>query len=322
MKKKVLLIVGPTAVGKTTVALEFAKHLPCEIISADSRQVYKYMDIGTAKPGAEERAAVRHHFIDIKYPDEPYSAGQFGEQARGCVDDILGRGNLPVVVGGSGLYLRGLVDGFHPPRIADAELKMRLQEEAREHGLPHLYSKLQQLDPETAARLHPTDSQRIMRALEVVELTGTPFSAFRQTEPVPANFEPVFVGLTMARSKLYQRIDRRVEQMLADGLLEEVRRLQDMGYGPGVTALRTVGYREALMYLREQLSYDEMVALIKQKSRNYAKRQLTWFRKESRIAWVHVERVQDVVEALLKTAVERGFASLNDARQRSHECNA
>ncbi len=296
MQPKVLLIVGPTGIGKTDVSLRIAARASCEIISADSRQIYKYMDIGTAKPSREELAAVPHHFISIKTPDETYSAGEFGEDARRCVDDIFARGRLPLVVGGSGLYIRGLVDGFSGPRVADAGVKARLREQLQEQGLEFLYARLQALDRETASRLNPGDTQRILRALEVQEITGKPFSDHLKSKSEPADFEPVFAGLTMERAELYERIERRVDRMLAMGLVAEVRRLRQMGYGPELNALRTVGYQEVFLYLRDELNYDDMAALIKQKSRNYAKRQLTWFGKDERIVWFDVgESDVDVV---------------------------
>lgn len=288
MKKRVLLIVGPTAIGKTTVSLELAKRIDCEIISADSRQVYKYMDVGTAKPSKEERATVPHHFIDIKFPDEYYSAGQFGSEARKCADAIIARGKQPVVVGGSGLYIRGLVDGFFEPKISNGQVKANLKKQAQENGISSLYQRLKLVDLQTAEKLHPADSQRIMRALEVFEITGQPFSQFLKIEPRSATFEPCFIGLAMERADLYDRIDRRVDAMIANGLLEEVEELRNRGYGPHLNALRTVGYKQAFMYLENKLSYSEMADLIKQKTRNYAKRQLTWFRKEKRIHWIDV----------------------------------
>ena len=286
MSRTVLVIVGPTGVGKTGVSLELAKRLDCEVISADSRQVYKYMNIGTAKPTREELAAVPHHFIDIKLPDQRYSAGEFGDEARACVADIFSRGKQPVVVGGSGLYIRGLVDGFSGHRIADENVKAALQDELRQRGTATLYARLQAVDAETAANLNRTDTQRILRALEVFEITGTPLSEYLKKTPAPADFESIFFGLTMPRVELYKRITQRVDTMISAGLVEEVRALEEMGYGPGLNALRTVGYQEVFMHFKGDLTYDEMVLLIKQKTRNYAKRQLTWFRKDTRVRWL------------------------------------
>jgi len=296
--KRVLLLVGPTAVGKTGVALDLAKHLDCEIISADSRQVYKFMTIGTAKPTEEERAAVPHHFIDIKYPDEYYSAGQFGEEARRCIAGIFVRGKHPVVVGGSGLYVRALVDGFFGEQIADSSVKESLRCDLQKHGLPALYLRLSKVDPVTAERLPQTDPQRILRALEVYEITGTPLSSFQEKQSSPAEFAPHIVGLNLDRARLYDRINRRVDSMLAAGLIKEVRDLLKRGYDPQLNALQTVGYQEVIAHFSDVLTYSDMVALIKQKSRNYAKRQLTWFRKDSRIHWheTHPHVAQDILD--------------------------
>ncbi len=289
MRNKVLLIVGPTGIGKTAVSVELAKRLNAEIVSADSRQVYKYMVIGTAKPSPKQLAAVPHHFIDIKCPDEYYSAGQFGEEARQCIKEIIGRGKQPIVVGGSGLYIRALVDGLFEPKIADANIKAALKEEAQKNGIAALYQKLKTVDPLTAEKLNATDTQRILRALEVYQITGRHFSAYLQHNTQPADFAPYFIGLAMERSKLYAKIDSRVDAMIDEGLLDEVKTLQSKGYGLHLNALQTVGYKEAFMFLEKEITHTEMVSVIKQKTRNYAKRQFTWFRKDNRINWLDID---------------------------------
>ncbi|MDZ7265369.1 MAG: tRNA (adenosine(37)-N6)-dimethylallyltransferase MiaA [candidate division KSB1 bacterium] len=286
MKPRILILVGPTGVGKTALSLQIAMELhDVEIISADSRQVYKLMDIGTAKPTPEQRAMVPHHFIDIKYPNEYYSAGQFGREARRKIDELQLQGKRPLVVGGSGLYIQALVDGFFEKEIFDPQVKARLKNLIAEAGLAVLYEKLERVDPNYAQKIHPNDGHRIVRALEVYELTGEPFSTFQEQKRLPADFEPILVGLTMERTQLYQRIDARVEHMLAQGLIDEVHRLQQQGYGSQLNSLQTVGYREVFDYLDQKIGYDEMVSWIKQHSRNYAKRQMTWFRKDCRIKW-------------------------------------
>lgn len=301
MRKKVLCIVGPTAVGKTAVALKFAEHHDCEIVSADSRQIYKYMTIGTAKPTEMELASVPHHFIDTKLPDENYSAGQFGTEARTAIDDVFKRGKLPVVVGGSGLYIRGLIDGFSGERIADDQVKNRLKAEVENVGLPSLYNRLKQFDPVTADKLPQGDTQRILRALEVYEVSGKLFSDFVEKEPTPASFESVFIGLTMPRPNLYERIESRVDVMLEAGLVAEVEKLQDLGYSPKLNALQTVGYKEVFQFLGDEIDARQMASLIKQKTRNFAKRQFTWFKKDKRIKWIDlVEKpVDKIVRELL-----------------------
>lgn len=295
-QNRVLFIVGPTGIGKTALSIELAKRMDGEIVSADSRQVYKFMTIGTAKPTREELAAVPHHFIDIKTPDEYYSAGQFGREARVCIAGIRKRGKQPIVAGGSGLYIRALVDGLFEPKIADEIVKTNLKKEASENGIATLYDKLKIIDPKTAAKLPPTDSQRIMRALEVFEVTGEPFSNFVDMKPRPADFEPCFIGLTLERSELYERIEKRVDAILEMGLLDEVQELQKMGYGSDLNALQSVGYLEAFLYLDGKSSFSEMAALIKQKTRNYAKRQLTWFRKEKRIHRIDLSKFESLNE--------------------------
>jgi tRNA dimethylallyltransferase len=304
VKKKVLLIVGPTAVGKTQVSLELAKLLEAEIISADSRQVYKYLDIGTAKPSKEQLAEVRHHFIDIKYPDEYYSSGQYGREARDCIEDIFDRGKEPIVVGGSGLYIRALVDGFFEPKVSDLRVKNDLKRQASEKGISTLYEKLRSVDPVTANRLHATDTLRILRALEVFEITGEPFSKFLQNKPEPADFRPVFIGLTLDRQELYSKIESRVDKMFAEGFLDEVKGLKSRGYGSSLNALQTVGYKEAFLFLNGKIDFSEMISLIKQKSRNYAKRQMTWFRKDSRIHWLDLDSFKSEIE-LAKHVLKR-----------------
>ena len=298
--KNVLLIVGPTAVGKTYLSLKLAEKLTGEIVSADSRQIYKFMDIGTAKPTLEERQQASHHFIDIKFPDEYYSAGMYGKEARVVIDQILTAGNLPLVVGGSGLYIRALIDGFFDAEISDLQIKQKLQMRVEEEGLNVLYKYLTRVDPVLANRINPNDTQRIIRALEVWEVSGVPLSRFQQSTGKKTNFNPLFLGLTMDRQRLYQKIESRVDNMIKQGLLEEVSRLADMGYSDELISLQSVGYQEVFEYFKGNLSYVKMVELIKQKSRNYAKRQLTWFRKDKRVNWFNIERLENLNEIVNK----------------------
>ncbi|MCH7755949.1 tRNA (adenosine(37)-N6)-dimethylallyltransferase MiaA [candidate division KSB1 bacterium] len=295
-QSRVLFIVGPTGIGKTALSIKLAKRVKGEIVSADSRQIYKFMTIGTAKPTHEELASVPHHFIDIKTPDEYYSAGQFGSEARICIAEIRKREKQPIVVGGSGLYIRALMDGLFEPKIADELVKTNLKKEAGENGIAVLYDRLNTVDPKTAAKLHSTDSQRIMRALEVFEVTGEAFSNFVDLKPRPSEFEPCILGLTLERSELYERIEKRVEAMLERGFLDEVKELQKMGYRSELNSLQSVGYREAFLNLDDKLSISEMTALIKRKTRNYAKRQMTWFRKDKRIHWINLSKFGSINE--------------------------
>jgi len=298
---KVLIIVGPTAVGKTELALQVAEALHGEIVSADSRQVYRYMDIGTAKPTIAELDRVPHHFIDMRDPDQYYSAGEYGREARQCIAGLLEQGIPPVVVGGSGFYIQALVDGLFAPKLSDIEVKEMWRQRIRNEGVEAVFRILEQVDPLTAARLHPNDTQRVVRALEVYDLAGMPVSAFRKGEETPAEFTPVFVGLNRDREALYRRIESRVDAMLQAGLLYEVQVLRERGWGPELNALKTVGYQEVFAHFTGAMTYDEMVERIKINSRRYAKRQLTWFRRDVRIHWIDLDVTETgmVVENVL-----------------------
>ncbi len=312
MKQKVLIIVGPTAVGKTSLSLALAERWSnAEIVSADSRQVYRYLDIGTAKPTPQQLAKVPHHFISIINPDEYYSAGRYGREARQRIEALLSSKKIPIVVGGSGLYVRALVDGFFERQIYDQNVKARLKQEIKEKGLAALYQRLEQVDPTGAAKIHPHDHHRIVRALEVYELAGEPLSSFQAQTSQKAAFEPILVGLTRERGRLFQIIEQRVDVMLQQGLVDEVRQLKALGYHSQLNSLQTVGYREVFLYLDHHIDFETMVKLIKQRSRNYAKRQLTWFRKDQRIYWLDVDQFQDwsdvcdAVEQLISEAEPR-----------------
>jgi len=298
-KDRLLIIVGPTAVGKTGISLRIADRLGnVEIISADSRQVYKYMDIGTAKPTKEELSGVRHYFIDIKLPDEYYSAGKFGREARIKIKEVKASGKVPIVVGGSGLYIRALVDGFFEKQIYDQAVKKKLKELITRDGVQPLYEKLQKVDPISAEKIHPNDGHRIVRALEVYELTGQPLSEFQKLNSEKASFHPVFIGLNRERKHLYQIIENRVDLMIERGLIDEVKELKKMGYDDHLNSMQTVGYREVFDFLNDKIDYHEMIRLIKQRSRNYAKRQLTWFRKDDRIHWINLDFIKNEDEVI------------------------
>lgn len=288
---KVLFIIGPTAVGKTEISLQIAKKIDCEIVSADSRQVYRYMNIGTAKPTPEEQKCVRHHFIDCRDPDQYFSAGEYGRKARARIKDIHQRGKYALVTGGAGFYIQALVDGLFAPGYSDISVKEKWRQAIHEQGREQVFETLKHIDPVTAGRLHPNDTQRIVRALEVYELTGNPISQYRAKTVEPAEFTPLLYGLYRKRKHLYARIDQRVDQMLEQGLLEEVRSLKQRGYTLNMNALRTVGYQEVFHYLDDKISFKDMVEQIKTNSRRYAKRQLTWFRKDNRIQWMDLDQV-------------------------------
>jgi tRNA dimethylallyltransferase len=300
MNDRVLVIPGPTCVGKTQVSLKLADILNGEIVSFDSRQVYRYMDIGTAKPTKEERDRIRHHLIDLISPDERFTAADYGKESRQIVRQILKRNRTPIAVGGSGLYLRALTQGFFKGPRADQRIRERLEREAQEFGEPHLFDRLKKADPEAAERIHPNDLVRIIRALEVYQLTGKPISLLQREgdyEPFPARF--IRIGLNIERGELYQRIDRRVEQMISAGLVDEVKMLKQRGFSPKLKALKTVGYQELFSYLEGEVDLPTAVENIKLNTRHYAKRQLTWFRQDKEIVWLDAkdgELVQKILD--------------------------
>ncbi len=281
-----LVLTGPTAVGKTAVALGLAEKFPAEIVSADSRQVYRYMNIGTAKPALSEREKVPHHFIDICDPDETYSAGQYGREARARVLEIMQKGKLPLIVGGSGLYLRALLRGFSAALPSNRALQEQLKRRAQQEGSAALYAELLRLDPDSAKHLHPNDAHRIVRALEVYHTGNVSQRKLWKSPGPPAPFAYKILVLNLERKILYQRINHRVEQMVAAGLIDECRRLLERGYAPELNALQTVGYQEVFQLLRGEISHEEMIESIQRHSRQYAKRQLTWFRKMAEGYWL------------------------------------
>jgi tRNA dimethylallyltransferase len=281
----VLALVGPTATGKTALSLALAERRPFEVVSADSRMVYRWMDIGTAKPGYEERRRVPHHLVDVVDPDEPYSVALYRQQALAAIERILRRGRLPLLVGGTGLYVRAVCDGLQiPPVPPDPEYRRACEARVEREGWQALAAQLAQIDPESARRIEPRNVRRVIRALEVYRATGVPFSAWQRRLPVP--FRTVYVGLDLPRDVLYRRIDARVGEQVAAGLIDEVRRLLERGYDSRTTALSGFGYRQMVQYLRGELSREEAIARYQQATRQYARRQLSWFRPDRRIHWL------------------------------------
>lgn len=289
MGKKALAIVGPTASGKTKLSLIVAEKINGEIISADSRQIYKYMDIGTAKPSIEERKRIKHYFIDELNPDEEFNAGLFGEKGREIIEDIFSRGKVPIIVGGSGLYIKSLINGFFEGPGAAWELREILYRKAKEFGNDVIYEELKRVDPASAEKIHPNNLKRVIRALEVYYITSKPMSQLQQMMKPNIGFKTIQVGLNWDRKKLYKRIEERVDEMIKNGLIEEVKKLRELGYDKNLNSLQTVGYKEVFDYLNSLISYERMIYLIKRNSRRYAKRQLTWFRQDKRIIWVDVD---------------------------------
>ncbi len=299
-KPRVLALVGPTASGKTALSIGVAKALGCEIVCMDSMQIYRGMDIGTAKPTQAEMEGVPHHMLDVADPRESYSVAMYKEQAEQVMGQILARGNTPLLVGGTGFYLRALRNPMAMGGAgSDAGIRAELEAVGAEPGgRARLHAMLAQVDPETAARLPVNDTRRVIRALEVYRLTGTPFS--RQEAPeqtVP--FAYGVAALTMERQRLYDRVNRRVDAMMDQGLLEEVRSLLQAGVSPDAQAMKGLGYKELLPVALEGAPLDEAVERIKLGTRHYAKRQLTWFRREEDVLWVDALE-QDALERLIR----------------------
>jgi tRNA dimethylallyltransferase len=291
--KNVIVICGPTASGKTKLSIFLSKLIDTEIINADSRQVYRYMDIGTAKPAPEERISVIHHFVDIVNPDEHYDAGLFGEQAREKIQEIFERNKIPVIVGGSGLYIRSLTDGLFEGPKRDENIRNDLLQRLKEKGAENLLSELQKIDPESASKLNVTDTHRIMRALEVFYLTKEPLSKLQKENKIEINFNPVFFGIRWEREVLYNRVNERTKDMIYNGLIEECADLISRGYKSDLKAMQTVGYKECFEYLEDKIKYEEMIDLIQKNTRHYVKRQFTWFNHDDRIKWVDLKNEND-----------------------------
>ena len=299
MTTPLLVIVGPTATGKTAVAVECCLRLGGEIVSADSMQVYRHLDIGTAKPTPEERRGVAHHCLDLVEPDEEYSVARYRQHAEAAIADIHARGKLPVLCGGTGLYVKAVLYGLDLPiAAADWDLRKRLEDEAQRLGAAGLHERLRQVDPQAAARIHPHNIRRVVRALEVFALTGRPLSSYHRLDRQPApQYNVLAFGLNLPRAELYRRIDARVEAMMQRGLLEEVRWLLDHGYSERLVAMKGLGYRQLAPHLRGEVDLDTAVYIIKRDTRHYARRQLTWFRAESALQWLDLATAGDPAAA-------------------------
>lgn len=288
-KPKLLVLVGPTAVGKTRLSLELARIHGCEIISGDSMQVYRGMDIGTAKIPLEEQQGIPHHLIDIIEPDEAFSVAAFQQQAGQLIHDIHGRGRLPFIVGGTGLYIESLCYQFQfSEASADEDFRQEQAVFLQEHGELALHEKLRWVDPISAERLHPNNTRRVVRALEILHITGTTLSAQLASQTKQSPFDLCLIGLTMERDLLYNRIEQRIDQMLEQGLVEEVRQLLARGFTAQHVSMQGLGYKEIIRYLLGEYSLEEAVTLLKRDTRHYAKRQLSWFRHMQEIKWINV----------------------------------
>ncbi len=289
MPPKILVIVGPTASGKTRMAVELAQRHNGEVISADSMQIYRTMDIGTAKPTQEEMGGIPHHMIDVADPEEDFSVARYVEMAAQCVDDVLARGKLPIVAGGTGLYIDSLLSGrTFAPFSPDSALRGELERELAEKGGQAMLEALAQVDPEAAQRLHPNDHKRIIRALEVYRSTGKTITQHnRETRAIPPRYDALTIGLAFQdRQAMWRRIDQRVDEMVAAGLEDEVRRLLTSGISPKCTAMQAIGYKEFTQALSGEMTWQEAADVVKLRSRQYAKRQLTWFGRNPNTRWV------------------------------------
>jgi tRNA dimethylallyltransferase len=294
-RPRVIVVVGATAVGKTETVLRLATDLGAEIVNADSMQVYRYMDIGTAKPSAGDRALVPHHLVDMVDPDEDFDAFRYADLGRSVMREVWGRGRAVVVAGGTGLYVKALVHGLFPGAPKNIEIRDRLWAEAAAEGAVHLYRRLAAVDPSTARQVHCRDLVRIVRALEVWESSGRPISAWRKEHGFrQAPFRTLKIGLSVSRAQLYSRIDERVERMMAQGFLEEVNWLLDRGYGPELKSMQAIGYRHLVGYVAGRTSLGEAVTTMKRDTRRYAKRQITWFGRDPEICWFDPSRPESM----------------------------
>ena len=299
-------IVGPTGAGKSALAMTVAERSNCEIVNADSRQFYRGMDLGTAKPSAEDRRRVPHHLIDVRNPDQSLDVAEFAELARAAIEEIAERRRNPLVVGGSGLYLRVIRGGIFRGPAASPEIRNRLAKVAAEQGVPYLHQRLRGLDPESANRIGVNDLYRIVRALEVFELTGETISTHQERHRfADIGYDTLTIGIEIERKKLYDAIDARFDAMVAAGLVEEVRALTQAGYSPEKPPLSTIGYKQIASHLRGEMTLADAIALAMQESRRLAKRQLTWFRREPEIVWLDPERGADDALALFEKFFRR-----------------
>ncbi|QAA32919.1 tRNA (adenosine(37)-N6)-dimethylallyltransferase MiaA [Clostridium manihotivorum] len=294
-KKKLLVLGGPTAVGKTDISIKLAKALNGEIISADSMQIYKYMDIGSAKVTEEEMDGVKHYMIDVVHPSKEFSVSDFKDLAKGYIEDIYSRGKLPIIAGGTGLYIDSIICNLNfTDSKKDEQYREYLTDLADKHGNDYIHSMLKEIDLESYNSIHANNRKRVIRALEVFKTTGKKFSEFKETESIyKCDYDLHYYVLTMDRQKLYNRINMRVDIMLDNGLIDECKKLMSMDLTPEMQSMKGIGYKEILYYLQGKVSLEQAIEMIKQGSRNYAKRQLTWFRKDPRVVYLDKDELTD-----------------------------
>ena len=300
MNNHVIVICGPTASGKTSLGIEIAKRINGEIISADSMQLYKYMNVGTAKPTEEEKEGIPHHMLDICTPDEEYNVSRYKEDATKCIEDIISRGKTPIIVGGTGLYIDTLVRGIEFNEIEnDIEYRNQLEEMVKENGIDFLFEELTKVDPESAKQIDKNNVRRVIRALEIYKVTGRKKSDLDKESVKGSKYDFQVYGILWDREILYNRINERVDIMLNTGLVEEVKELREK-YNLSKTALQGIGYKEVIKYLDNEYSYEDMVNAIKQESRRYAKRQMTWFNHMDYVEWLDGNDKEKMIETILK----------------------
>lgn len=308
MKEKILVIGGPTAVGKTETSINIAKKLNGEIISADSMQIYKYMDIGSAKVTLEEMDGVKHHMIDVVNPNEPYSVSDYMNMGKKALSEIYQKNKLPIIAGGTGLYINSLTCKMDFTEAKkDENYREILENLAEKLGNEYIHQMLKDIDIKSYEDIHPNNRKRVIRALEVYKLTGTPFSSYNLGEDIyNSPYDIYYFVLTMNREKLYSRINKRVDIMMEKGLLNECIKLKDMGYDSSMQSMQGIGYKELFYYLEGRVSLEDAVNMIKQGSRNYAKRQLTWFRRDKRVKFLYKDSLsQEEIEKIIIQEIEK-----------------
>jgi tRNA dimethylallyltransferase len=300
VKPKVIVICGPTALGKTSTAIQLAKYFDGEIIGADSMQIYRYLDIGTAKPTLDEQAFVKHHMIGFIDPDEHFNARKYATLARKKVAALHRQKIIPFVVGGTGLYIKALFHGLFKTKTQDSDFRSRLNTEVKTHGSAYLYKRLCRQDPDSAKKIHPNDTYRILRALEVYALTGKTLAQLHRDHGFSDSpFDVLKIGLYINRETLYDRINKRVETMINNGFVNEVKQVMEMGYSPELKSMQSIGYRHIVSFIEGRCPWDETVRTLKRDTRRYAKRQITWFKADTEVIWKDPEALEDI-KALIK----------------------
>ncbi len=306
MERRVIAIAGPTCSGKSDIAFQLAKKIQTEIVSADSRQIYKELTIGTAKPPQAYLNEIRHHFINHISITNSYDVGKYSTEAIQIIERIFSQHKIPIVVGGSGLYINSLLYGIFEGPSADIKVRKKLENELLEKGIDFLFEKLKKVDEKTAEKIDRENPRRIIRALEVFEISGRPISQLQSEKPIKRNYDFHIIGINWNRKILYERINRRVDSMMKDGLVDEVEEVLSFGIDKNLNALQTVGYKEVIDFLERKINYEEMIELIKRNTRRYVKRQMTWFKKDKNIKWLDVGdnlEIDLMVERIMKEIV-------------------